>query len=101
MKKLFIVVLLVILFFQIGSSSVLARKSSFGSYKYTAPKYVAPRIYAPKTNSNPKYIVPRQQIPVLKTQQVRPYLKNDGAVVSGYQRAPSGSLKPWYNIFHW
>lgn len=101
MKRLLIVILSVILFFQMGSSPVFAKKALGGSYKYRVPKYTAPKIISPRISSNPKYIVPRQQIPVPKTQQVRPYFKGNGQVVSGYQRAASGSLRPWYNIFHW
>ncbi|MFH1389100.1 MAG: hypothetical protein ABIH56_00010 [Candidatus Margulisiibacteriota bacterium] len=44
-----------------------------------------------------KYITSRKNIPVPKTESVRPYVKpTTGKVVKPYLRAPKGSLKPYY-----
>ncbi len=67
------------------SMPAFARRSSYGSY--TVPRY----------DSNPKYTAPRSQIYVPQTVPVQPYYKNNGTYVPGYNRAPAGALKPYYN----
>lgn len=84
-----LITVLIALFF--ASSPTLARSSYSRSFK----SYSSPRL--PRYNSNPRYIVPRNQIPVPKTERVNPYFKRNGTYVPGFQRAPYGSLKPWYN----
>lgn len=92
MKRLLIGLLIGVLTLQIITSPVLARSKS--SYKsYSSFNYT-------RRNSNPRYIIPRNQIPLPKTQTVKPYIKKDGTFVPGYQRAPKGSLKPHYNPFY-
>lgn len=89
MKRLVVELLIGVLALQITALPILARSnSSFKSYSKSS---------FTKSNSNPKYIVPRKQIPVPKTQTVKPYIKKNGTFVPGYQRAPKNSLKPWHN----
>lgn len=85
MKKLFLFAILVLLLGLTSSQPVFAKSTS--SYKVSSVR----------SNSNPRYIVPRRQIPVPKTQYVKPYVKKNGTYVSGYTKATKGSLKPYYN----
>lgn len=79
---------------QISSAAVFAKRSS----TFKMPKSSSSFHYsAPKVNSNPRYIAPRKDIPVPKTQYVKPYIKKNGTVVNGYTKASKGSLKPYYN----
>lgn len=95
MKKLLVSLFIGIFVFHLSSTSVLARRSfSFGRSR----SYSSPRL--PRYNSNPRYIIPRNQIPVPKSERVNPYFKRNGTYVPGYLRAPYGSLRPWYNPFH-
>lgn len=94
MVKRLVLLLILSLFFLKASNSVVLAKG----YSYKAPKSYSVKSYTvPRINSNPRYIVPRNQIPVLKTQAVRSYVKKNGTVVPSYQRAQAGSLKPYYN----
>lgn len=94
--KIFFTIILASLIFVSANTPVFARSSrSYSSRSYSIPTYKAPRI-----NSNPRYIAPRSQIYVPKRVPVKPYFKSNGTFVPGYNRAPAGALKPYYNPFY-
>lgn len=69
-------------------------------FALSVPTYAKGKSYTPSYSKSYsrtyKYIIPRNQIQVPKTQTVKPYFKSNGTYVPSYQRAPKGSLKPYY-----
>ncbi|QQG44048.1 MAG: hypothetical protein HYW86_04250 [Candidatus Roizmanbacteria bacterium] len=84
MKKIILAFLfLIVSTFLVSNVNVEARNTTIRSYSSSSRN-----VY--------KYTTPRNQIYVPKTQTVKPYFKSNGTYVPSYQRAPYGSLKPYY-----
>lgn len=86
MKKIIVISFFLLTLLSFSPPIEARRSSGYSNRSYSSPSYK--REY--------KYIIPRNQIPIPKSESVRPYFRKDGTYVPGYKRAPYSSLRPYY-----